>query len=143
MRAKDFFRQVKAAEDELKLINARLRHYEEIGMNISSGFGSSLGGQNGASRVELGAVGAADALTAIEAKRREFEAIIAHAERVIDQVQRDRYRKILTYRYLCDWSFKLISDELKYTDPKSIYRSHGWALGEAQKILDAEEAANK
>jgi hypothetical protein len=46
---------------------------------------------------------------------------------------------ILNYRYLCGWSYKSISDELKYNDPNSVYRAHGWALREAQKIINLQE----
>ena len=55
----------------------------------------------------------------------------------------DKYRKILSYRYLCQWSFRSISDELKYDDPNSVYRAHGWALVKAQEILDRMEKEEK
>lgn len=77
----------------------------------------------------------------LEDKRAAYMAIIARAEAVIDKVPQDKYRKLLTYRYLCQWSFRSISDELHYNDPNSIYRAHGWALAEAQKILNEEESA--
>jgi hypothetical protein len=63
-------------------------------------------------------------------------AIISRAERVIKQIPQEKYRQILEYKYLCGKSFRWISDELDYTDPNSIYRAHGWALKEAQKVLN-------
>jgi len=51
-------------------------------------------------------------------------------------VPQERYRQILTYRYLCGWTFRSISDELEYNDPNSVYRAHGWALHEAQTVLN-------
>lgn len=141
MRAKEFFDQVQNAESELKVLNAKLRHYEEIGLSMGGATGVIGNRQKGTSRVELAACGAVDALMGLEDKRAAYMAIIARAEAVIDKVPQDKYRKLLTYRYLCQWSFRSISDELHYNDPNSIYRAHGWALAEAQKILNEEENA--
>lgn len=142
MTAKEFFRQVRRAEAELKLINAKMRHYEDIGLSIGVNLSAVPGSAHkGASRVELAACGAVDALRDLEQQKREFSAIVARAEHVIKMIQQERYRQILSYRYLCGWSFRSISDELHYTDPNSVYRAHGWALREAQRILDEQERA--
>lgn len=139
MRAKDFFRQVLRAESQLKQLTARLRHYEDIGLTIT-GTGSGLsGGQRGSSRVELAAIGMVDATSNLVNEIREYQQIISRAENVIRQVPQEKYRQILNYRYLCGWSLRSISDELRYSDPNSIYRAHGWALHEAQIILNREE----
>ena len=121
----------------MKLINARLRHYHDLGISIGSPIGSAIGsGQRGSSRVEMAAIGAVDASMDLEQQRRDFVAIIARAEQVIRAVPQEKYRQILYYRYLCDWSYRSISDELGYNDPRSIYRSHKWALIAAQEILN-------
>ena len=75
----------------------------------------------------------------LEEQIRQYARTIALAEKVISQVPQEKYRQILTLRYLCGWSFRSISDELGYKDPNSVYRSHGWALMEAQKILGRED----
>ena len=140
MTAKEFFQQVRTAENELKMIAAKCRHYEDIGLSMAiniSGMPSS--GKKGTSRVEMAAVGATDALTALEAQRAHYSRIIAQAEAVINLIPQEKYRQILNYRYLCGWSFRSISDELEYNDPNSIYRAHGWALAEAQKVIDSME----
>jgi hypothetical protein len=139
MKAKDFFRQVRVAENELKVLNEKLRHYEELGMSISGTSGTIGNKQRGTSRVELAACGAVDASMDYEKQRREYMAIIRRAERIIDQIPQEKYRQILSYHYLCGKSLRWISDELDYTDPNSIYRAHGWALKEAQKILNKDE----
>ena len=139
MKAKDFFHQVRLAESDLKVLNAKLRHYEDIGMSLG-GASCGIGNKNrGSSRVELAACGAVDALADLEKQRREYMAIIARAEAVIKQIPQEKYRLILEYKYLCGKSFRWISDELEYNDPRSIYRAHGWALREAQKVLNREE----
>ena len=143
MRIKEFFRQVRFAESELKVLNAKLSHYEDLGFSFGGTAGAIGHSNRGTSRVELAACGHADALSALADKRREYMAIIAKAEAIIDQIKQEKYRKILSYRYLCQWSFRSISDELKYDDPNSVYRAHGWALVKAQEILDRMEEEEK
>ena len=140
MRAKEYFRSVLSAEKELKLIRAKIRHYEDIGFSITGG---SLDApvvchSRGASRVEAAAMGIFDATLALEKQAGEYVRIIQAAEKVISQIQQEKYRQILTLRYLAGWSFRSISDELRYQDPKSVYKAHGWALAAAQRILDKE-----
>lgn len=138
MRAKELFRMVRTAESELKILNAKIQHYEELGMSMSMGSNSGMpgSGNRGTSRVEIAACGAVDATMDLERQKREYLAIIRRAEHVIKMLPQERYRQILTYRYICGKSLRWISDELEYTDQNSIYRAHGWALKEAQKILD-------
>lgn len=143
MRVKDFFRQVQRAESELKILDAKLRHYEDLGLSLGGSSGVIENKNRGTSRVELAACGAVDALSALMDKKREYMAIISRAEAIIEQIPQERYRQILTYRYLCQWSFRSISDELQYNDPNSVYRAHGWALTEAQKILNKQEKENR
>jgi len=139
MTAKEFFRQVRRAESELKLVNAKLEHYEELGFS-SGGIVSVTGNAHRASsRVELAACGAVDALRDLLDARRDFLGIITRAEGIIKMIPQEKDRKILSYRYLLGKSFRWISDELEYNDPNSIYRSHGRALAAAQRIINAQE----
>ena len=140
MKAKDFFRQVARAEREMKLLQAQVRHYEDLGFSISGGGMDSpvVSHSRGSSRVEASAIGIYSATEELRAKIADFEAVVRHARLVIDQVAQEKYRQILTLRYLAGWSFRSISDELRYNDPNSIYRAHGWALNEAQKVLNRE-----
>ena len=141
MRARDFFREVIRAERELMLIRAQICHLRDVGASISA---PSIGEpivthSRGQSRVESSVLGIYDATRKLEEKAGEFLAVVRKAERVIAAIPQDRYRQILTLRYLSGWSFRSISDELAYKDEKSIYRAHGWALAEAQKVLNREE----
>lgn len=126
---------MRIAEKALKLIRAKAAHYEEIGLSISAPAGRIGSGSRGTSRVEVAAIGTVDAMVDLEKQKRDYLAIIARAEKIISRMPHEKYRQILTYRYLCGWSFRSISDELGYSDPNSVYRSHGWALVEAQKIM--------
>ena len=139
MRAREFFSQVRRAESELKILNAKLRHYEDLGFSVGGASGVIGNKNRGSSRVEMAAVGAVDALRDLVEQQRQYMAIIARAEQVIRAVPQEKYQKILTYRYQLGWSFQSISDEIGYRDKNSVYRAHGWALHEAQKILNREE----
>lgn len=141
MTAKQFFRQVQQAESELKVLNAKYRHYEDLGFSMGGAAGVIGNKQKGTSRVELAACGAVDALRAVDEQRRAYMAVIARAEAIIKSIPQEKYRMILNYRYLCGWSFRSISDELAYNDPNSVYRAHGWALSEAQKVINREEGS--
>ncbi len=138
MKAKDFFSQVRRAEKELKVLNAKLDHYKEIGLSIGGSSGVIGNKQKGTSRVELAAIGAVDVFRDLENEKAEYMAIIARAEQIIRNIQQERYRQILNYRYLCGWSFRSISDELGYKDQNSVYRAHGWALSKAQEIINTQ-----
>lgn len=136
MKAKDYFRRVLRAESELKLLREKVRHYEELGLTITSNTSAVGGHHQGSSRVELAAVGAVDATRNLDEQIKYYTGVVARAEQVIRQIPQEKYRQILTYRYICGWSLKSISDELDYSDPNSIYRAHGYALSEAQGIIN-------
>lgn len=131
---------MRQAERALKLIRAKARHFEELGLSMGGAAGVVGNKQRGTSRVELSAIGNVDALADLEEQKKAYMAIIAQAERVIEQISQEKYRQILTYRYLCGWSFSSISDELGYSVSTSVYHAHGWALMAAQKVLDEMEA---
>jgi hypothetical protein len=95
-------------------------------------------GQKGASRVESAAVGIVDALQDINAKIGAYAAIVGHAEKLIEQVPQERYRRLLSLCYLCGWKLAKVGDELKYSDRTSVYRAHGWALVEFGKVMEKD-----
>lgn len=135
MQAKEFMQQVRVAEQELKMIGAKRRHYEDLARSVGCGIGSATAKPSGASRVEAAAVGLVDLFTDLDVKERQYVALIRKAEELIARLPRERHRQILTLRYLSGWSWKSISDEMEYHDPKSVYRVHGWALQELQKLM--------
>lgn len=143
MRAKEFFRQVAHAERELMLIRAQIAHFSDLGTSISGGSMDSpvVTHSRTGSRVESAAMGIYDATKELEEKAKEYLATVQKARAVIAAIPQEKYRQILTLRYLAGWSYKSISDELRYKDDKSVYRAHGWALVEAQRILNREKAA--
>ena len=136
MTAKEFMQQVRHAENELKLIEKKRRHFQELATSISVNLtGMPSGGQQGASRVETGAIGIVDLMAGLEQKAREYTALIVQAEQMLEKIPQDNFRKVLTLRYMLGYSWKTILDEMEYKDEKSVYRCHGYALKELQKFM--------
>lgn len=125
------------AERELKSLKARLAHYEDMGLSITSHMSDTpVLASKGASRVESAAVGFLDTLDAIQGKIRAYTVIISNAEKMIEKIPQERYRQLLTLRYLAGMSLRSVGDEIGYRDRNSVYRAHGWALWELQQVLN-------
>ena len=136
MTAKEFLLQVQRAEREMKLIRARKRHYEDLIVAIGANTGKAvIGKPSGASKVETAAIGIVFLTEQLSDKEKEYTALIQKAEKLIAKIPQEKFRKLLTLRYLCDWSWKSVRDEMDYKDEKSVYRCHGYALRELQKLL--------
>ena len=135
MTTKDYFLRVRASERELRLLMAKKRHYEDIGLSISPQITGMPGsGQRGASRVEMAAVGMVDILADLRQQIEKHAKIISDAENLIARIPQEKYRQLLTLRYLAGLSWSSISDEMGYQDRNSVYRAHGYALMEAKKV---------
>ena len=135
-KAKDYLKQVTFAEKEIKLLKARIAHYEDLTRNITHfSTDTPLSVSRGSSRVETAAVGIVDALSSLNANLGAYTAIVSDAEKQIAKVPQEKFRRLLTLRYLCSWSMRSVSDELDYSDRNSIYRAHGFALLELGKVL--------
>lgn len=136
MTAKEFMVQVQKAEKELLVISAKKRHYldlmQSIGAKIS---GTVVQTSNGASKTETAAIGLYEMTKLLEEKEKEYVELIKKAEELIAKLKQEKFRDILTYKYLCNWSWKSIRDQLDYKDEKSVYRCHGYALRELQKLM--------
>ena len=140
MKAKAYFMRANAAERDLKRLEALRDHYESVGKAITSQWGSTgSGGRNNSSRVEVAAVGIADSELDFMAELARYRAIVNEAENVINRIQQARFRQILTLHYLAGLALADVADRLGYQDKNSVYRAHGWALLEAQKIIDLME----
>ena len=91
--------------------------------------------KNAVSKVESAAVGFLDTLDAIQGKIRAYSSIISDAENMIAKIPQERYRQLLSLRYLAGMSLRSVGDELGYKDRNSVYRAHGWALLELEHVL--------
>jgi len=135
MQAKEFMQQVRKAESELKLIAMKRRHYEDLAASIGVKLTGMPSGSGGGSRVETAAVGLTILTSQLTEKEKEYAALVRKAEKLIDKIPQEKFRKVLTLRYLCGISWRSIQDEMAYNDEKSVYRCNGYALKELQKLM--------
>ena len=136
MKAKEFLSQVARAERELKLIQAKKQHYYDLICSIGANTGKAvILKPTGASKTETAAVGLVFLNERLLEQEREYTALVVKAEDLIAKIPQEKFRKVLTLKWLCDWSWKHISDEMDYADEKSVYTCHRFALRELQKLL--------
>ena len=134
--AKDFMLSVQKAERELHRISAKKRHYADLAMSIGAKIRTVVVTkvENG-SKTETAAIGLSEMQELLEKKEQEYTALVKKAEDLIAKIPQEKFRDVLTYKYICNWSWKSIRDELKYDDDKSVYRCHGYALRALQELM--------
>ena len=136
MKAKEFMEQVRKAEKELLVISAKRRHYMDLMMSIGVNTSGNVNAKpSGASKTETAAIGLVEMENQLSEKEKEYTAMVKKAEGLIAKISHEKFRQVLTFKYLCDWSWRSIRDELGYKDEKSVYRCHGYALKELQKVM--------
>ena len=136
MQAKDFMLSVRTAEKELKRISAKKRHYADLAMSIGAKIRVVVVDKtDNGSKTETAAIGLAEMQELLDKLEKEYVSLVKKAEDLIAKLPQEKFRDILTYKYLCDWSWKSIRDQLGYKDEKSVYRCHGYALKELQKVM--------
>lgn len=137
MTAREFLLSVQRAERELKIISDRRRHYEDLIVSIGSNMGKTSFGKpsNPSSKTETAAVGIVYLIDQLTTKEKEYSAMVQKAEKLISGLKQDKFREILTRRYLNSESWRTIRDKMGYKDEKSVFRCHGYALRELQKVM--------
>lgn len=135
MTAREYFDAVRDAERHLWAIARKREHYNALAYGIHGMGVTQIRTLSQRSPVERAAVALADLDADLDEEERHYAGIIRAAEDVIRQIPQERLRMVLTLRYICNHSWRTISDEMGYRDPKSVYRCHGWALKAAETIL--------
>lgn len=137
MTARDFLLSVQTAERELLLISDRRRHYEDLITAIGANMGKPNTGKPTGITDKTGtaAIGLVYLADQLRKKEQDYTALIHKAEELIGKLKQDKFREILTRRYLNNESWKTIRDKMDYKDEKSVYRCHGYALRELQKFM--------
>ncbi|MCR5566005.1 MAG: hypothetical protein K6F61_04075 [Clostridiales bacterium] len=136
MKAREFLLSVQKAERELLLISDRRRHYEDIIMAIGNQMRPYTGKPSGVSqKTETAAIGLVYLADKLQKQEEEYTALIKRAEELIGKLKQDKFREVLTRRYLNNESWKTIRDKMDYKDEKSVFRCHGYALKELQKFM--------
>ena len=135
MTAKEYMVRVRKAETELRLIAEKKRHYQELGTSIGVNLSGMPAGKQNKSKVEMSAIGVADLLDQLTKKEKEYAKTVQEAEDLIEKLPQEKFKMVLVLRYICGHSWKLIQDEMDYEDEKSVFRCHGYALKELQKLM--------
>jgi len=137
LTAKAYLQQIAYAERQIRTIQAQIDHYRDLGLRITSSMSNTpISASKGSSRVESAAVGIVDGLESLNANLRAYTVKCDHAVELINMIPQERYRRLIILHYICGWKLPKVGEELGYQDRNSVYRSHGWALVEMQKVLD-------
>ena len=139
MTAKEYMEQVRRAEEELVLIARKRSHYIDLMLSMGVKSGPVVKSSGGTSRTEAAGIGLVDLMADAEDKIKEYTTLVQEAEKLIAQIPQERFRQILTYKYLCGLPPKEIQKEMEFKDEKSVYRCNGYALQELQKVRDQNE----
>lgn len=143
MRAKDFLSRARSAETDLRRLEALMEHYRTVGTAITSKWDCTpRSGRSTGSRVESAVLGIVEAEEGLREELEAYRKTVLEAERMISRIRQGTFRQILTLHYLAGLSLAETGERLGYKDRNSIYRAHGYALMEAQKILDMWRADN-
>lgn len=133
---KAYLAAVRDAERQLWMIARKREHYQAMAIRMGGMSEVHVRSSDQHSAVESAAVHLADLEADLDAAEQHYAALVREAEELIQQIPQEPYRMVLTLRYILGHSWRTISDEMDYKDPKSVFRAHGWALKEAQKVLD-------
>ena len=137
MKAKDFFSRARAAERDVRRLEALREHYLELGSQIASHWGNTPpNSSSNGSKVESAVCGLLEAEDGVLKEWEAYQKIVLEAERVISMVRQSRFRQILTLHYLAGLSLAETGKRLEYTGENSIYKAHRYALDAAQPIVD-------
>ena len=134
MKAKEFMQEVDRAEKRLIAISAQRQHLMDLATAIGVNLTGMPGKQGGSSRVE-NVVTIVDLTNELTDKEREYVALVKKARELIAKIPQENFQTVLELKYLSHCSWKTIRDKMGYKDEKSVYRCHGYALRELQKVM--------
>ena len=135
MTAKEIFRAAYEAQKEIKSLQRRRDHYMEIALSAAGMSETHIRNTEVRSRTESAAIGLAMVAAKLEEPMQRYLDAVKQAEEIIQRLDKPRYREVLERHYLEGLSWPEVSQRMGYKDPKSVFRVHGWALMDAEKIL--------
>ena len=138
MQAKAYFEAVRNAERQLWLIKQQQRHAMEMATRMGGQSESGIKSPNVSSQVESAAIRIADLDADLQADVKRYQDLVHQARKLIQQIPQEKFREVLTLRYLCNRPWKAIKALMGYDGDKSVFRVHGYALAAAEKILQKE-----
>lgn len=139
MTVKDWLRSLVGIESRIWSKLEQIKKYRDLGTAITSATNSArVSGGKGGSRVELGAVGAADAGLAADDELIQLYRLRRDIMSVINAIADQRQRDVLEMHYVTGWTFQAIADAKGY-DVRWAHVLHGMALASTRKILHEEK----
>lgn len=130
MDAKTYLRQLPDLDKEINALLERRERYEALAMRRTGCYSGGLpGSQRRDSSVERYACKLVDLAREIDRKIDRFVDLTREAEKLIEEIPDNRYRRILKYRYMNGWSWDKIAQDMHF-ERRWILQLHGYALTE-------------
>lgn len=133
MTAKALLHAAYEARIEINMLKRRRDQYMDVATGTSGFSETAIHSTDVKSKVESSAIRLVEICDRLDKQVAEYAQIIAQAEQLISSLERQKYRQILSLRYIEGKSWKAICEIMGYRDEKSAYRIHGWALEAAEK----------
>lgn len=128
MTAKEYLRQLLRRDARINALIERQQRYRELAGVHGMAYGDAPGGgSRHGSAVENCAVQIADLEREIDRRIDEYVDLVRQAEAAIDQIEDERCRDVLRYRYLSGWTWEKIAEQMHY-DERWVRHLHGLAL---------------
>ena len=134
MTAKEILQEAYDAGIEIDTLMRRRNQYMAIATGTAGMSETAIRSTEVKSKVEASAIKLVEICDKLDKKVAEYTQIISNAEQLISRLERRRYRQVLSLRYIERKSWRQICEIMGYSDIKSAYRVHGWALEAAEKI---------
>jgi len=139
LKAKTFLKEAKHLDTMINSKIVQIKQLNELAVNASSVMTGMPHNPNRGRSTMADAIGC---IVDLQAEiNRDIDTLVGIKRKirdVINAVPQQEYRAILEKRYLCLESWEKISSEM-VCDLRWLYRLHGRAIVEVQKILDAKE----
>ena len=118
MTAKEYLRQLSRKDARINALIERQQRYRELAQRRTAVYRDIPGGGKNL-----------DLEREIARRIDEYVDLTREIDAGIDSVGDDRYRDVLRYRYINEWSWERIAQEMHF-DVKWLYKMHGRALQE-------------
>jgi len=136
MTAKEFFQSVREADHRLASLRQQRQQIEQQAFSMGGMSETNIRSPGNRSRVESAALRLVELDEAMGEAAEHYADLMEQAQEILSQVENTRHYEVLSYRYVCGMSWKQVAEKMGYTGLKSVFQVHGWALMEAQKIMD-------
>lgn len=128
MTAKEYLRQLLRRDARINALIERQQRYRELaGVRGMACRDMPGGGTRHTSVMEEYVPKIVDLEREIDRRIDEYVDLVREVEAAIDQIEDERCRDVLRYRYLNGWSWEKIAEQMHY-DERWVYRLHGHAL---------------